>query len=189
MNSVKVQKILIAIVILLIGGAGASYYFASKFLNDHVTTTDHLKIDAKIGDQRIAQLNTLEGELARQAPNIERTQQIVAQSTQYRYQDQVVSDVHAFAAEAGVKIVGFNFEESATAQGTSGASSITGARAVNTTVTLETPVKYENFLRFLMAIERNLTKMQISSINMTPAPSSPGQITSTGIVLQVYING
>lgn len=179
---------LIVIVVLLMGGAGASYYFASRFLEENVIKTDHLKIDAKIGDQRLSQLSALEDELERQAPNIERTQQIVAQSTQYRYQDQVVSDVHAFAAEAGVSIIGFNFEESSAAQTTPGAS-ITGARAVNTTVTLETPVKYENFLKFLMAIERNLTKMQISSVNMTPAPSNPSQITSTGIILQVYING
>jgi hypothetical protein len=53
-------------------------------------------------------------------------------------------------------------------------------------ITLKTPIIYNNMIRFIKSIEQNLTKMQLSKISLAKDAASGG-VTSEALTLEVYI--
>ncbi len=189
LNAVTFQWGLLVAIIILIAVTGAGFYYASDFLKSAATETSHAHTNAAIALQNASRLRMLETELESKKEVVERAQQIVAESQQYQYQDQIVRDINEYASRNRVSIIGFSFEsESATTPAPPGARSteIQGVKIINATITLTNPVNYNDFLRFLKSIEQNLTKMQITGINMSPDNSNLANITSPTIGLQVY---
>ena len=91
--------------------------------------------------------------------------------------------MNRYAQLAGVTILGFEFPIiPTTAQ-----KATTGPKSIAATVTLQNPVEYTNYLKFLRLIEQNLTKMQITDITVAPDTKVPGQINNPVIGLQVYV--
>lgn len=187
MTASKLTKIFLALIASIIMVSGAGLYFGSEILRQKALETDRKKTDAQILTDNIAKLKRLQTELNDKAEIVERANQIVSESRQYQYQDQVVRDVTAYASRAGVSISGFNFTESATSIPQPGDPVIAGVKKLEATVTLRTPIKYDNFLTFLKAIEQNLTKMQVTGVNMSPDTKDSEAINNPSIGLQVYV--
>lgn len=188
MNAKMLNQILAGLIVLLIGAAGASFYFGSQALQATVLETAHAQTDYEIQEQNIAQLARLESQMKDKEAIAKRAQQIAAEGTQYQYQDQIVQDVNTFAARAGVQVLGYSFSSDSPAVAPDTATpAISGIKTINASINLAAPVSYDNFIKFLMAIEQNLTKIQVTGIDMTPDNKDINAISNPTVTIQVYV--
>lgn len=191
MNAIQFNRYLMGAIFLLLVVTGAGFYYASKFLAQNVVQTDHVRTDAAISAENVAQLKRLKADMEEKADIIERTEKIVSESSQYKYQDQIVQDLNTYAGRAGVEITSFTFNDDlskpAAAPRAGAPPAIAGVRQVKADITLRTPIPYDNFLRFLIAIEQNLTKMQVTGVNMSPSKDDPNAVVNPAIGIQMYI--
>lgn len=185
MNAVMATKVLFGVIALLILSAGALFYYGNQFLGQVVEDTNRAKVDAEISDRNLAKLQQLETELDDMQTIVDRTQQIIAESSQYQYQDQIVRDINAFAARTGVTVTGYTFQDDEQSKSASTVK-LSGVKTLVATVSLQAPVKYDNFLRFLKAIEQNLTKMQVTGVNISPDQEDLSAISNPSIGLIIY---
>ena len=181
MNAVKLRLVLIGVIVLQVAVIIAGIWLLNDFLQREVAATDHAKIDADISEQEISTLKRLRTELTTKKDLIERTKQIAASSAQYQYQDQVISDLNRYASRYGFSIVSFDFT------GTPGAKATAPSGKTAFLVMLSSPIKYDNFLKFIRDVERNVTKIRITSITLAPNPKNPTEILNPGINLEVYL--
>jgi len=189
MNAVVLRNLLIVGIIIALGGVGALIYYASDFLEKEVTQTIHTGIDAELSHDDLARLKALEKTLKANSASVEKAAQIVSDSKQYQYQDQIVNDINAYAAQTGVSVTGYDFGNAfaTTGRSTQKTPEIKGLKSISVTLTLDSPMPYDSYLRFVKAIERNLTKMQVSGINITPDEKNIGDISNPSVILVVYV--
>ena len=182
-DAVFLSRLLIATITLTLIGAGVGCWQLETMLKTEQQTTDHARIDAAISTEQIQRAKDLQVYLESHTTDIEKAASVVADTKTYQYQNQILEDVNRFADIAGVTVLGFDFP-------TQKSAAVPAAGAVKTiqaSVTLQNPVPYENYLRFLKLIEQNLTKMQITDISITPDTKVLGRINNPTIGLQVYI--
>ncbi|HRF28243.1 MAG TPA: hypothetical protein PL051_01200 [Candidatus Saccharibacteria bacterium] len=194
--------LLILLVLTFIAGITA-FLFAKDFLSSYATKVSERNALANIGDSNLQALNKLETYLETNKEVIDKTKNIVAESKEYRYQNQIISDLNSFAASANVVIDKFDFvtnqaeaaaegtaEATADASSTAPAAQTSSLRSTRATVTVSTPVLYNSLLKFIQKIEQNKTKMQITSIGLIRStdPTQPtGSVDSQSFIIEVYI--
>lgn len=189
MNKLSISKAslvhwsLYGLIVVLIAAIGAGGYFLHQSLSRSALEVDHLKIDSEINEQGIANAQKLQRVLDDNQDNVVRAAAIVADTKYYEYQDQIVRDISAYAAAANLTVLGFDFSTSATSK----ASNVPGLKSINATISLQSPVPYNNYLRFLKLIERNLTKMQVTQLDISNDLKTAGAISSPIITLEVYV--
>lgn len=181
-DAVLLSRVLIATIALTLVGAGFGCWQLELMLRAEQQATDHARIDAAISTEQIQRANELQAYLESNTTDIEKAASVVADTKTYQYQNQILEDVNRFADIAGVTVLGFDFPTQKTIAPAAGA-----VKTIQASVTLQNPVPYENYLRFLKLIEQNLTKMQITDISITPDTKIQGQINNPTIGLQVYI--
>ena len=203
LTATTLRLILASSLILAIAGAAIIFTLASTRLKEVATTVSHKVADAEASQNSLTNLKKIEAFLAEHQDTVTRANDIVAESKSYEYQDQIIFDLKAYAASAGVKITNFDFTSgnsaapttpaagAATATPAEGAeaATATAAPAVKSTsvsIALESPIRYENLLRFVKAIEQNLTKMQISAITLSKGTTND-QVTTDTLSIEVYI--
>lgn len=170
-------------IVLLIGGVAAGSYFLHMKLNDFATETNHIQIDSDLSQQSIENLKRLEKTLRDNKDGVERAASIVADTKYYEYQNQIIQDVNSYAAASGLTVLGFDFMTDTKAK----APSTSGVKTVVATINLQAPVSYTNYQRFLRLIERNLTKMQITQLDISNDLTAAGMISSPSVTLEVYV--
>lgn len=183
MTATKLRWILVGLIVLLLGGFGFGTWWLQGVLSESVKVTDHVKIDAEVSTSELQQLKNLQKQLAEEQDLIERTKEIAATTEQYRYQDQVISDLADYAARRGIQISTFDFSGAARTKPT---ELVGGAKRTPFSVTLKGPVAYATFLRFLQDIEANLTKIQVTSLTLSP-DKDPNKIANPSLGMDVYI--
>lgn len=180
---ILVHWLLYVTIALLAGAVIAGGYFIHDRLTIYISTVDHLKTDADINDEAILNAQRLSVALDTHKDSVARAEAIVADTKYYEYQDQIVRDITSYANAAGVTILGFDFPVAVAAKG----SPAKGVKSVAATISLASPVPYDNYLKFLKLIERNLTKMQVSELNLTSDLSTFGRVGSPTISMEVYV--
>lgn len=188
MTAPLLNKILIGSLVALIIASGIGFYFASKFLSQTALDTAHVRADTAILTENLEKLKRLETEMQDKSDIVARAHQIVSDSSSFQHQNQIVQDVNTYAGIAGVTVAGFSFapEDNPTSANPAQAK-IPGVKTLNATVTLNTPIKYDSFLKFLKSIEQNLTKMQVTGVNMTPALDDATLVNNPTIGLLIYV--
>lgn len=183
LTSAAVSWLLISALILLVIGTGVGSWFMQSILVAQVIETDHVKIDAELSQTELQRSQTLQAYLETNRTAIEKANAIVSETKTYQYQNQIVNDIESYASKAGVVVLGYSFP-----QGTSTTTvDSTGLKSVSATLTLQTPVSYTGYLKFLKYIEQNVTKMQITNLSMAPDPDNANNIKDTAITLKVYV--
>jgi len=180
-DAVFLSWLFIGMIGLILVGAGLGCWQLQKILAAERLATDHAKIDANISTEELQKAHNLQVYLSNHKEDVEKAAAVVAETKTYQYQNQIVEDVNRFAEVAGVTVLGFDFPTQATVPATP------GAKTIQATVTLQNPVPYVNYLRFLKLIEQNLTKMQITEISITPDEKIIGRINNPTVGLQVYV--
>ena len=183
MTASRLRMILIAAIVGLIGISGAGFWWLHGFLSQKVHETDHVRIDAEVSDIEVTQLKQLDQQLDQQKDIIERTTKIAADAT--GYQAQVITDITAYAQRYGIEVSSFEFAAAGTG-GAKTAESVQGAHKVPFIVNLKGPLNYITFLKFLRDIENNLTKMQLTSLTLSP-DRDPANIATPSLNLEVYV--
>lgn len=188
LSSIVMQYLLIATGVIIIALIIAIFYFAQALMTEKAVATDHAKTDAELASQELINLQSLQKLLAESQPTIEKTRRIVAESQQYNFQDQVIRDVTEYAQQNGVGILGFDFgAKPGSVAATSSNPNTKSQQKTIVTVKLDNNLRYDAFLRFIRSIENNITKMQLTGIQIQPVPTDPSMILGPSIELEVFI--
>lgn len=174
---------LYALLVALVASTGFGIYVMHHKLVASVTEVDHLKIDSELNQQSIENAQKLQRALDQNKESVARAASIVADTQYYEYQDQIVQDISSYAAAAKLTVLGFDFSTASTGK----ATSIKGVKTIVATISLKSPVPYDNYLRFLKLIERNLTKMQVTQLDISNDLRLPGTISSPVVTLEVFV--
>lgn len=198
LNAVTLRMILSASLLLIIAIAATIVYFANTQLREVATTVSHKEADAEASENAVQTLKQIQSRLKKEENTIARVNSIVADSKSYQYQNQIISDLNDYASKANITITNLDFSASnaattpatpaapATPDATASQPLTGGLKSTSVSVTLANPVDYNNLLRFIRLIEQNLTKMQISKVNVSKEASSNSVNTET-FTIEVYI--
>lgn len=170
------------------------FSLANTQMRQVATDVSHVVVDANASQDNLTTLEKIKKALASEQDIIARTNQIVAESKSYEYQDQIITDLNGYAQKAGISITNLDFSgttgatkaPASSAAPATPAPTTSGLHSTSVTVTIQNPVDYNNLLRFIKSIEQNLTKMQISKVSLSRAESG-SNVTSDAFAIEVYI--
>jgi hypothetical protein len=182
MTATKLRYILLALIVVMIGAFASGAWWVQGLLAQHVRDTDHAKIDAEVSETELQQLKQLQKQLTEEQDIVERAKQIAVSAEQYRYQDQVIKDISDYAYRYGISVNTIDFTQNTGQQ----AASAGGAKRTAFTVSLKGPLPYTTFMQFLRSIEKNLTKIQVTSLTLAP-DKDPNSVTNPSLSLEVYL--
>ena len=180
LTAVSLRAILGTSIVLLIVVAGVGFYFAQSVLNKLAITVSGTVAQSKNSDSSLQSLNQLQQTLTAQQGIITKTSSIFSSAA--TFQTQAVKDLIAYAATSGITISNYAFP---TASVSSTATS-TSVPTTQVTITLTSPVNYKNLLSFMTAIEGNLPKMQITSLNIGRAIGDNASVRIDQLTVAVY---
>lgn len=186
---------LFLIVLIMVG----IFIAAQHVLRSEAVSVSSMAAQADASASMVQSLGATKLQLQNNQSAVQRASEIVAESKQYQYQNQIINDLTTFAKNNNVSITDITFPTSTTpatgaapaapavpgaAGGASPASVVSGVKSVTASITLKNPVGYTDLLNFVNAIQSNLTKMQVSSLSLT---SGDGGISSDVLTIQVYV--
>ena len=185
--------------VLILVGMGGVVYFGYTMLQGTAEEVSKIQTEAKAVDAKVQNLALLEKEMEKYKDSVAKAQQLVAETQQYQYQNQIINDLTAYANKSGVGIAGFTFTSgSAGAKSNSGSSgtsgtnnssgsnSAVGPKSMKVSVRLNEKTDYMALLRFMHLIEQNLTRMQIASVSMSKTEGT-GQVNTQTLEVEVYV--
>lgn len=195
LTAAKLRLMLAGAIILVIGLTVFGFYQADKILTSYAAAVAQANGQAHVSDSNIQRLQNTKTELEKNQQTLDRVKHITADSA--TYQNQVITDITAYAQQAGIKVVGFTFDSTATSGAASTAAPTTpgtvakpapaGTKTTTVVVQLEPTIPYTNFLKFINAIEQNLTQMRISKISLTKASGGDSNlIAGQSLSIEVY---
>ena len=190
MNATKLRNILLATISIVIILMGVTIYYAYTFLQAEAVKSVHAKIDAELGGRDLERLKNIQKVLGDNKESVQKAAQIVAETKQYQYQDQIINDINSYAAKTGIRVTSFDFGTETAPAATGGATkspSAKGVKSIPVTLTLQSPILFDDYLSFIKAIEQNLTKMQISGVNLSPDTREINKVINPSIGLTVYV--
>lgn len=183
MKATTLTNILIATILLVVVVTVVANWQLQVMLSAETTKTNDLKLDAEQSGENLNKAKNLQAYMELHKADVDKAASIVAQSKTYQYQNQIIEDITRYATTAGLSILEFNFPDDSTAPTTKSST----LKSISVEVTLRKPVSYDNFIRFLKYTEQNLTKMQITDINISPNSENPKLIDSPTVGLEVYV--
>ena len=170
--------------------AGIGFVFVNSQLKNYAIEVSHVAADANASRDNLQNLQKIQTQLQEDQDIVQKTNSIVAESQSYQYQDQIINDINNYASKAGIGITDINFAtQTTTAPGSAPTTTTpipTGVKSSTVAITLKNPIDYASLLRFIKSIEQNLTKMQVSRINLSKDTVTNG-VTSDILTLQVYV--
>lgn len=123
MSASLVEKFLILAVVVIFCATVAVYYFLSSFAKSQAVAANHSMITAQSSQKDIESLQK-SYEWIQNNPNVvKKTGQIVADASEYKYQNQVIKDIESFAKQVGLNITKYTFSESSTTETATGSGS------------------------------------------------------------------
>ena len=197
-NAVRLRLVLFMIMGLFATGITTLAVLGLGTLRQQAVEVQQVVYDAQNSNHKLQRVQELISELTHNQEAVSRAKQIVAESKSYQYQDVIIRDLQAMANLAGVTITNFDFNASASTNGSSTSTDTpaattpvlsTGLRSTTVSITLQTPVNYRDLLTFIHYIEQNLTKMQISKVGISSAGNdqSRNTVSTDALTIEVYI--
>lgn len=206
-NAVLAERLLIAAIIGLIIVVVFNFIFVTKLLSKQSLQANQTKIEADISTNDIKTIQSATKKLQAEPDVVKKAASVVAESKLYQYQNQIINDLQDYAKQNGVNIKGYSFSATDTASSagastptppaTSGApptgssqpgqtAAPTGVTSTNVSITLDDKVKYIQFLNFVRSIENNVTRMQITNIDLSPESKDPSILLGPALTITVY---
>lgn len=185
--------------VLILVGMGGVVYFGYTMLQGTAEEVSKIQTEAKAVDAKVQNLARLEKEMEKYKDSVAKAQQLVAETQQYQYQNQIINDFTAYANKSGVGIAGFTFTSGSAGaksnsgpsgtsgtNNSSGSNSAVGPKSMKVSVRLNEKTDYMALLRFMHLIEQNLTRMQIASVSMSKTEGT-GQVNTQTLEVEVYV--
>lgn len=176
MNATMMRNVLAFLLVIVILGSATGFYFGLQIIKAYAIVVTHTAADSSASDKNIEQLGQLKKQLVAGQALVTKADALF--STPDTYQTQALKDISKYAAQTGVTISSI---DSAKPPVTGGATapptaSPTGYSEI---ITVQSPVSYAKFLRFIDAIEGNLPKMQITGITVGRPKQISGDLIMT----------
>lgn len=193
MTAKKLRNILILALGLIVVCIGCVMYFATSFLQSTQQATIQKQIDAELSSDDLNRLLLIESALNKNQPTVAKAAQIVSDSQQYQYQDQIIKDLDSYARQSGISINGYDFGQIIDPKAKKSRSApqprqqISGVKSIPVDISLDSPMPYRSFLQFLKLLEQNVSKMQVSGVNLAPDKEDVRLITNPSISLIIYV--
>lgn len=192
----SIARAILAGTLLLMAAAGIGIFiFGQQQLSAVAEETRKSTTDAESSSNELQALTTLKNRLKEQNKDVERAAKIVSITKNYNYQDQVVQDFVNYANASGVVIKSIDFSaNNASTSGTASSSTSTatavkapnGTKSISATITLNTPVAYDNLRDFIYRIEKNLFQMQISNLTLSSNKDTGGVVVDA-LTVTAYV--
>lgn len=201
LTAVSLRLILSVTLFVIAGLIIAAVWLSTSKLKEYATQVNQISSEATASQDSVQTLQKTKQELDAQKDIVAKAASIVADSQGYKYQDQIIKDLNAYASASGLTITNFSFASTAAtpaapaAPAASGGAAATtpaatvpsGVKSTSASITLKAPINYVNLLQFIHSIEQNLTKMQISRVSLTKG-ATPSEVNTDTLEIQVYIN-
>lgn len=169
MQATMTRNILASTLVIVIIGSVVGFYFGLQVIKAYALEVTHAVADSHASGHNIEELSKLQQQLAAGQGLVVKADALF--STPATYQTQALKDISKYAGEAGVSISSI---DSATA-----ASRAAVTPGYSEVITIQSPVSYAKFIRFLDAIEGNLPKMQITGITISRPTIPSGDLITT----------
>ena len=200
MTAQKLRTLLIVSIFLIVLLTAGLFVYARSILAGYAADVQKVSDTAASSSRNLSALNTLKTKLAEDKDAVERTNNLVAESRSYAYQDQIIKDLKTFASKSKVTISGFQFNnEQAGATGTGAVASpnvtpptdtsavpTNGLKTVSVSINLKSPMAYRDIMNFIHMIEQNLTKMQLTGVAFNKDTNSDN-VTVNALTIEVYV--
>ena len=188
----KLRVILSVMVVFLIGLSAVGFYFGQSWLQTLAVSVSRTIADSKVSGGDVQSLKKIQADLLTRQGIIAKANSIMASSQDY--QNQTIQDLDRYAAGTGITISNYSFAPTAAAAPAAGTGAAAGAApsapatgSKSVTVTLTSPLAYTKLLKFMSAIESNLPKMQVSSVNLGRVTGSDSDsIRTEQLTIEVY---
>lgn len=216
LNARTLRIVLLALLVLFIAGGAGGFYYIQGLLRNDAQEISQLNTEADASEQRIAALEEVKKYLEDHKIEQDKAIKVVSESKQYRYQDEIIDAISTIARKSDIEVLNYTFNETEDApaastpqpstppaEGASGGESTTPTPGATTptagalksktvTVTVESPVKYRDFMSFIRRIEQNSTKMQIANVSIGRATGEDGSeqsdsVTTNAFEIEVYV--
>ena len=192
----SIARAILAGALLLMAATGIGIFvFGQQQLSTVAEETRKSTTDAESSSNELQALTTLKNRLKEQNKDVERAAKIVSITKNYSYQDQVVQDFVNYANASGVVIKSIDFSaNNASTSGTASSSTSAatavkapnGTKSISATITLNTPVAYDNLRDFIYRIEKNLFQMQISNLTLSSNKGTGGVVVDA-LTVTAYV--
>ena len=198
-SAAKLRIVLAVSIVLILILSAVSFWFFRSQLEGYATEVRKANTEALVSAKDVSKLKELQQELEDSAVAIARAEKIVGDSKFYQYQDQIIADLNAYARTAGIFIESYSFLETGT-PGTAAGGAATppptvagadgpppaGLKTTTVSITLKSPINYAALMRFVHAIETNLTKMQLTGISIARVAYGSQDVSTTPLNIEVY---
>lgn len=205
MTAIKLRLILIGALSLIVLAHIGIPLLGQHLLRQNSTSVTQAISHETSSRETLERLEKAEQQLKAQKNTVEKSKNLYADAASHNYQRQVIEQVNAYAAMVGVGVTGYSFSDSSSGgtgdsaagtpapgapaptaatpttptAGTSAGSptSVTGAKTTTVTVSLQSPIEYATFLKFIKLLQGNVTQFQLQTINFS---GSSGSTDSAG---------
>lgn len=195
MNSKRLYQILVGCISLIVVGLVVGAYFANSLLQKQSQTLSEQRKQLAVLDGRDIALKRAKSDVVKYQDLAKIAKTIVPQD---KSQAQTIGEIVKLADANGVKLGSFAFPSSTLGDKPGDNNSklsqllkmagIPGVYGLQIVVQSDSQslVSYNNFIKFLRALEQNRRTAQVSNITITPNSTNPDQI-SFALTLQEYI--
>ena len=214
MNATMLRLLLSISIPVVVALASAGFLFGLGILKGYAVEVSHKKVDAEASNGKIKALEKTKDELDRNSDVLNKIGLLKSDSEFPEFR--IVDEIKKIAANNNLIIDSFTYANSAASAGetpatggvaaptggaavtpaTPAAGATSGAKTVSLSVTLKSPLSYEDFLQFTYDIEQNLPKMKLTGITISTGSgqttenktSDPTQVSVGAITIEMYVN-
>ena len=198
-------RAILATVLVLVAGMGVVVFVLGyQRIIAYANSTAQTAKQADASSHVLQDLNALRAELDKNADAAKKSTGMIASSSDYAYQEQIIETVTSKAMFTGVALDNVSFTSAATSTTSGGAGTATsgvtptpaasaslpaGLRTAAATVTLKNPVDYNSLLNFLYSLEHSVPSISVSSVDLTKSAtaSGGGSVVCGPLNIEVYI--
>lgn len=183
----RMNTVLIAILALLVVGAGGFVFFANDSLTKTAQHTSRLMADIEVAEKQIKTYSATKQRVESLGYVNELAAKVLPDSEE---QSVVVTELSTFAQREELVVSGIEFVDSPVAKKSSDKSKKDGTpkdvEVVSVVMKLK-EVPYNRLLKFLDSVEGNQRKMQITNLSLKPDEDDREVLTEVSVALNLYV--
>jgi len=189
MKPSALQKLLTTIIVIALLASGAGFYYVQSSLSE--TATQVGKSISESESSGVLNNESLKAQVAEASDASKKALALKIESDDY--QNQITSDVKAYAASNNITISNYSFAANSTGAESSETKTPTqnnsSSNASAMTMTLSNPVNFNDLMKFLKSLETNIPKIQITNLKITHDKNYKNSVSVDPIIVQGYIGG
>lgn len=167
------------IVVLIIGGSIAGFYNAQIFLTEYAK-----EVGSKIPKSDASSLSNqaakqIKNSITQYQPTVD-----IANSLFATDQEKIIQSLGTIAASTNLSISDTKFRQPD--QTELATTTLAGAKVNFAVISINTPTKYTDLIRFLKAIEGNVPKMLVTDLVINQTPGSTTNVQVNPITIEYY---